>query len=541
MVQPVRPARSPARGGRHDSGMHANGKMRFRGDLESLLRGSGLGSTGAVLDRGDARRVDALPPGRRGRSAGAAGLFRLPPLQDGRVPFVNRFEAASLQEVDSLAAAAKERSDRYAAAGLLAPAPSAWGFRREGAGRTEGFVLFAAPAGSTLLDSLLRRGLFDRRPVLEGPARALARMHAAGIGCPGLFSWNILVGAEGEAAFLGLETAFARRGRRSSAVRDLAALSATIEATACSRSDRLRFLGAYLSHAGRPSRAGSWKALWRRIEKEERRFRRSGVFPALLNLVERSGEGGCLTVAEEWWPGLLGEGFGAPDDFTDLERESIEVIRTGADRSNCVLSTTGGRFYLKVHRFKQRRRQEPPGLREWRNNLRLMRCGLPVAPPAVWGRSGGCSFFASRDEGGKPLDVLLGPVRSGDAALRRLLAREAGRLVGAFHRAGFFHRDLYACHLVLRANGLCFIDLQRMEDGYFPRRRGVVKDLAALLYSSFALSVTNADRMRFFKAYRGGGRRLAPSDRKLIAAVRAKARRIAGHDRRTSRAEGAGS
>jgi len=539
MVQPGRPARSPAPAGEPDERVSGSGEIEFLGDLEPLLRDSGLASADAVLDSGNALRADGLHCDRRGRAPGAAALFCLPPLTDGRIPFVQRFEAASAQEVRVFAQAARAQSERLAAAGLNALAPAAWGFRERAAGRAEGFILFDAPAGSAALDGLLRQSLPDRPAVLKGLARAAARMHAAGIRILGLYSWNILVAPGGEASILALDRAANARRNAPPAAADLAALSATIEAPALSRAERLRFLKDCLFRTGGSSRARRWKNLWRRIEKEERRLRKGGVFPAILGLVERREKGGCLTVAEEWWPRLLGEGFSAPGDFTDCGMEKITLVRTGADRSNCVIETGGGRFHLKVHRADPGRRGEPPGLREWRNNLRLMRCGLPVAPPAAWGESGGRSFFASRDEGGTPLDVVLQTGRAGDAALRRRLAREAGLLVGAFHRAGFFHRDLYACHLLLRAGGLCFIDLQRMEDGYFPRERGRIKDLAALLYSSHALAVTNADRMRFFRSYKGGGR-LSPRDRKLIADVSGKARRIARHDGKAARGKGRG-
>jgi len=75
---------------------------------------------------------------------------------------------------------------------------------------------------------------------------------------------------------------------------------------------------------------------------------------------------------------------------------------------------------------------------------------------------------------------------------------------------------------------IAFIDLQRLKERYIFSMRGKIKDLAALYYSTLSTAVTRTDRIRFLKAYRGGGR-LGEGDRRLAAAVIRKAQKIAKH------------
>jgi heptose I phosphotransferase len=90
------------------------------------------------------------------------------------------------------------------------------------------------------------------------------------------------------------------------------------------------------------------------------------------------------------------------------------------------------------------------------------------------------------------------------AVSRRLIANLAG-LVARFHEAGFFHRDLYLCHLFVAAGEASalqptLIDLERVGHGrWWLRRRWFVKDLAALLHSTDP-RVGHGRRLRFLKS-----------------------------------------
>ncbi|MFW6146741.1 MAG: lipopolysaccharide kinase InaA family protein [Planctomycetota bacterium] len=68
------------------------------------------------------------------------------------------------------------------------------------------------------------------------------------------------------------------------------------------------------------------------------------------------------------------------------------------------------------------------------------------------------------------------------------LARQLGELAGRLHRAGLFHRDLYADHIFVDVRGdeleLYLIDLARVfKPRHLRRWRWRLKDLAALKYS----------------------------------------------------------
>jgi heptose I phosphotransferase len=120
-----------------------------------------------------------------------------------------------------------------------------------------------------------------------------------------------------------------------------------------------------------------------------------------------------------------------------------------------------------------------------------------------------------------------------DRRFRRRLLGEVADVVARLHGAGFYHRDLYLSHFFLDDGadgdvGLTLIDLQRMIAPRMRRRRWIVKDLAALDYSTPAGAVSVRDRLRWYRRYRGVAR-LSREDRALLRAVAAKRRRIARH------------
>lgn len=123
-----------------------------------------------------------------------------------------------------------------------------------------------------------------------------------------------------------------------------------------------------------------------------------------------------------------------------------------------------------------------------------------------------------------------------DPAYRRAVRTAVARLVARLHEAGLCHRDLYISHIFFEprpdpAAGLVLIDLQRVIRPRLRRRRWRIKDLAALNYSVPRAAASNAERLRWFKAYRQSTR-LTRADKALIRAVVTKTRRIARHDRR---------
>ncbi len=124
-------------------------------------------------------------------------------------------------------------------------------------------------------------------------------------------------------------------------------------------------------------------------------------------------------------------------------------------------------------------------------------------------------------------------VASLDRNMKRNLSQDLAALVARLHNAGLIHRDLYMSHIFISAKGendinLSLLDLQRVIRPRWRRRRLIVKDLAALNYSTPSSAATNADRVRWLRLYLGE-RSVSANQRTLIRAVVRKTRRIARH------------
>lgn len=120
----------------------------------------------------------------------------------------------------------------------------------------------------------------------------------------------------------------------------------------------------------------------------------------------------------------------------------------------------------------------------------------------------------------------------GDARQRKDRIGALADMVNRLHAAGYFHRDLYLCHIFWRADGTFYlIDLNRVIRPTAMRRHYHIKDLAQLHFSSPKGLITAADRLRFFKRYRQIAR-LSASDKRLLRQIDRKARRMAARDAR---------
>jgi heptose I phosphotransferase len=169
-----------------------------------------------------------------------------------------------------------------------------------------------------------------------------------------------------------------------------------------------------------------------------------------------------------------------------------------------------------------------PALTEWRHLEWARSHGVPVPATAAagefigpWGRLQ--SFLAVEELTGMlPLHEAI-PAAAATlppatfAAWKRGLAIELARLTRLLHVRRRFHKDLYFCHFyipeeVIRTlpawrDGVHLIDLHRLGHHPWTWRLWQVKDLAQLAYSSEVLGVDARDRLRFWRAYLGAGRR----------------------------------
>ena len=197
--------------------------------------------------------------------------------------------------------------------------------------------------------------------------------------------------------------------------------------------------------------------------------------------------------------------------------------------------------------FRGRPRDSTAG-QEWRTIIRLAAAGIPVPAPVAFGQEmrgwfERRSFLLLEAVAGTSLESWM-PENWQRCAARETARRQhdfvrrLARHVAALHAAGFVHRDLYASHIFVRHDeGFTFIDLQRVFRPRWRRTRWVIKDLAALSFSTAAFAAPT-DRLRFWREYVRAVRR-ERWFRALPARIEAKAQRIRQHDaRRLARHQG---
>lgn len=218
------------------------------------------------------------------------------------------------------------------------------------------------------------------------------------------------------------------------------------------------------------------------------------------------------------------------------------LARTAGARVTRRIETSAGVLYLKAHSSVPAWRRwaflgrgaTSPARREWEAMENMRRAGFDVPEPVAFGEDisiFGCpprSFLLMREVPGLPLDRFLAdgfpdPHRVGARRSRDAVLRDVSGMIRRLHATGFYHKDLYCCHLMVTSDPRWgrpyFIDLQRVERGQPPRRRWLVKDLAAL-HLSAPPGVTRTDRLRFLLNYLSKSRMDAETKRWARAIVR---------------------
>jgi tRNA A-37 threonylcarbamoyl transferase component Bud32 len=464
---------------------------------------------------------------------------------------------------------------------IAAAEPVAVGERRHWGVARQAFILVREPAETVSVAEFLQGGpgARERRELARELGGMIRRMHDGGLAYRDLYARHILIDRERKDGAFGATLVNAERAYRFPNLaphfrwHDLATLLVTTNYPACTAADRLRVALAY----GRQSRlSADLKVLIRRVVGRAARMRSRGLEP-LLGL-------------ERLPPRMMALAGAAGQRAMAAERFVPELRRLGLDSFEAIMSYAGGKnyrvapgrrtvriavtgpdgrasaIYLKRHErvetgewlagLVRGRAARTAGEIEFENIFRLALAGL-AAPTAVavgYEREGlkSRSFVITEELGGarpaddflkqefgasKPLNMAANSGRHGTRQdfRKRELVRQMARLVRRFHRAGFYHRDLYLCHIFVREErgnfALYLIDLQRVRQKRPGRvgRRWLVKDLAALEYSAPAGIVTRTDRVRFVREYLGV-KKLDGAAKELIRSVVEKAGRIARHD-----------
>lgn len=210
--------------------------------------------------------------------------------------------------------------------------------------------------------------------------------------------------------------------------------------------------------------------------------------------------------------------------FVKRYRNAPHSARRNVRRSGCGARSLAGIEWMWLLRFREENIPcpKPVVLAEEFHNNRETRSALMMA--AVPGES---------------LERLCGTAGALESALVDELLEEAADLVAKLHGRGYVHRDLYLSHIfcdpsACRGERLSLIDLQRIMRPDYNVARWIVKDLAALNYSTPQRWVCLKARLRFLRRYLQASGLVLPY-RRLIYRIVGKTQAIARHDVRRMR------
>lgn len=225
------------------------------------------------------------------------------------------------------------------------------------------------------------------------------------------------------------------------------------------------------------------------------------------------------------------------------------VVREAAFRRTWRVETRVGILYVKIHhgvawryRVAHWRRPTSPARLEWENIQALLRSGFDMPEPVAVGEEAQPfgvpkhSFLVTREVQGEPLDGFLAkgwpdPHQLGALKAHEAVIKDVAGMIRRLHASGFYHRDLYCGHLIVtpdpRWGRPYMIDLARVEQRFPPRRRWLVKDLAAM-ESSAPDTVSRTDKLRFLLTYLCKSR-LDPVAKSWAREVLSKSRQIRTH------------
>jgi len=257
---------------------------------------------------------------------------------------------------------------------------------------------------------------------------------------------------------------------------------------------------------------------------------------------------GNLFVNKDFSEFLDASGLHSFGDFMRLEGMAVKsAVR---ERSTHRLQLEGVTVYIKKHFFQGVREilksvlrlQLPVGaLNEWRALLAFHAHNIPTMIPICAGRKPLVwkiekeSFLLTHDlcEARRLDDFLKGngaiPCRGKMLEKKKRILENLADLTRTMHSAGINHRDYYLCHILMDSGErLYVIDLHRVNVRDKVGRRWMIKDLAALLFSSLEVPVTHGQRLAFYKRYMQISQ-LSADDKTLIRLIVKKSNKIARH------------
>jgi hypothetical protein len=187
--------------------------------------------------------------------------------------------------------------------GIRVPTPVAAGERRSIGFAREGFLVVKALTGISLLELLQQNAARDgnkKRRIAHYVGAAVARLHAAGLSFPSLFSKHVYFDSQCEEPIGFLDLADATDHGKLPPPRlryeDLSALGATLPRSDVNHGLRLLALRSYLKELGRAE--SEWRNMWNRIAggvKSQAKRKRHRLFssrhPVPLPIVHQNADG----------------------------------------------------------------------------------------------------------------------------------------------------------------------------------------------------------------------------------------------------------
>jgi tRNA A-37 threonylcarbamoyl transferase component Bud32 len=450
-----------------------------------------------------------------------------------------------------------ERALCVATRGIATLQPAAWG---KGQG-SESYLLTRGLEDVVPLSQWLTKRLpqFPQREqarrrlrMTDELARFIARVHAAGITHHDLHAGNILLREHDvRTEFFLVDLDAVRVGaplRAHAQWANLAVLHLWFLART-GRTDRLRFLRAYLAHSGHADPAGDarrladrlqtvvWnhaRAFW--LDRDERctstnryyqRVRRGAVAGHALRGFDPHVLASLLADPDE--------PFRRPDAAVLKESKSSKIITLELDIDGMRRAFVYKRFTCKsVWKSLARLLRPSPALHSWIQGHGFHERGLPSARPLVVlerrprGLVGDGYLLMEKIEDAVDLHAFLQRLEALPARPRRRTLRDAieriGRVLSMMHQRHYTHRDLKANNILVRdpvlpaaetfpieleeggmvlrmPRDVWFIDLvgARLANPTVPMRRRNLARLAASFYTTGAL--TRSDRLRLLRAY----------------------------------------
>ena len=257
---------------------------------------------------------------------------------------------------------------------------------------------------------------------------------------------------------------------------------------------------------------------------------------------------GNLYINKDYSEFLDTSGLHSFDDFMRLEGTVAKsAVR---ERLTQRLDLEGVTVYVKKHFFPGIREilknliylRLPKGaLNEWRALLAFHLHNIPTMTPICAGRKPLLwkidkeSFLLTRDLGDvSRLNDFLNangaiPCRGNALETKKRILGNLADITRRMHSAGINHRDYYLYHILMDSRErLYVIDLHRVNVNDKVGKRWMVKDLAALLFSSLEVPVTHGQRLAFYKRYMQISR-LSADDKALMRLIVKKCNKIARH------------